>query len=201
MNERSFSKIKMEHLADKKKAIFKSTLELVKENGFHGTPISLIAKKAGIAAGTIYIYFNSKDELMTELYTTIRTQMIEEILVKDDESKDYKERFFQIWLNHCLFYINNPEIVYFLEQYTNSPYYKYNQQEENDRFRAALRTFIKSGIENRHLKSMDSFVLGNFVHGTVISTAKFHLRELKKSYEELHQFAQIVWDGIRYQIN
>ena len=39
-----------EIIAEKKKAIFESTLELVRENGFHGTPMSLVAKKAGVAA-------------------------------------------------------------------------------------------------------------------------------------------------------
>ena len=48
----------------KRKAILKSTLELIKDNGFHGTPISLIAKNAGVASGTIYHYFPSKDAII-----------------------------------------------------------------------------------------------------------------------------------------
>ena len=46
-------------IPDKREAILKSTLELIKDNGFHGTPISLIAKNAGVASGTIYHYFPS----------------------------------------------------------------------------------------------------------------------------------------------
>jgi AcrR family transcriptional regulator len=57
-----------EIIAEKKKAIFESTLELVRENGFHGTPMSLVAKKAGVAAGTIYHYFESKDALIIALH-------------------------------------------------------------------------------------------------------------------------------------
>ncbi len=47
-------------IAAMKKAILKSTLKLVKNNGLHGTTVSLISKNAGVAAGTIYHYFPSK---------------------------------------------------------------------------------------------------------------------------------------------
>ena len=49
---------------DKRTAIFESTLALVREQGFHGTPMSQVAKKAGVAAGTLYLYFESKDHLI-----------------------------------------------------------------------------------------------------------------------------------------
>ena len=55
-------------IADKKEAILKSTLELIKDNGFHGTPISEIARHAGVASGTIYHYFSSKDAIIITLY-------------------------------------------------------------------------------------------------------------------------------------
>src|SRR5690606_31556619 len=74
MNVRS---IEMDNVTDKKKAIFESTLELIKENGFHGTPMSLVAKNACVAAGTIYHYFKSKDELICELYAYNRGRIIE----------------------------------------------------------------------------------------------------------------------------
>ena len=60
----------------KKEAILNSTLELIKDNGFHGTPISLIAKNAGVASGTIYHYFPSKDAIIMELHFRIKKDMV-----------------------------------------------------------------------------------------------------------------------------
>jgi AcrR family transcriptional regulator len=37
---------------NKKGRIFLATLRLISENGFHGTPVSLIAQAAGVGAGT-----------------------------------------------------------------------------------------------------------------------------------------------------
>lgn len=50
-----------------KRIIMETALELFAANGFHSTTISRIAKKAGIATGLVYNYFNSKEELMDEI--------------------------------------------------------------------------------------------------------------------------------------
>jgi AcrR family transcriptional regulator len=39
-------------------------MELIALNGFHGAPMAMIAKQAKVAAGSIYRFFKSKDDLM-----------------------------------------------------------------------------------------------------------------------------------------
>ena len=58
----------MEQVTDKKQAIFDATLRLISENGFHGTAMSKVAKEANVSTGIIYHYFESKDDLIAELY-------------------------------------------------------------------------------------------------------------------------------------
>ena len=53
---------------DKREAVMRAALELVGEHGFHGSPMAMIASRAGVAAGTIYRYFESKDVLIMETY-------------------------------------------------------------------------------------------------------------------------------------
>ncbi|MDD2501941.1 MAG: helix-turn-helix domain containing protein, partial [Geobacter sp.] len=53
---------------DKRIAVIQATIELVAEYGFHGSPMSRVAKRAGVAAGTIYHYFESKDALIESSY-------------------------------------------------------------------------------------------------------------------------------------
>jgi len=54
----------MNSLLDKKKCIIQSALDLIQENGFHASPVSQVAKNAGVAASTIYTYFENKDALI-----------------------------------------------------------------------------------------------------------------------------------------
>src|SRR5450432_907948 len=111
-------------IPNKKEAILKSTLELIKDNGFHGTPISLIAKNAGVASGTIYHYFPSKDAIIMALHYQIKKDMVAAMFSDGNTKKEYKEQFFEGWVNLCKYFINNPSSLFFHEQFNSSPYAK-----------------------------------------------------------------------------
>ncbi len=49
---------------DKYQRILDAAVEVIAENGYFGSPISAIAARAGVADGTIYLYFKSKDDVL-----------------------------------------------------------------------------------------------------------------------------------------
>ena len=55
-------------VSDKREAIMQAALELFVERGFYGTAVPEIADRAGVGAGTIYRYFESKEALVNALY-------------------------------------------------------------------------------------------------------------------------------------
>ena len=61
----------MDQIEDKRTAILDATLRLISKNGFHGTAMSKVAKEAGVSAGIIYHYFDSKDDLFMECMITV----------------------------------------------------------------------------------------------------------------------------------
>lgn len=187
-----------EIIAEKKKAIFESTLELVRENGFHGTPMSLVAKKAGVAAGTIYHYFDSKDTLLIALHSYLRDRMSKAMAEGDDESQDFQNRFFAFWKKHYQFYVQNPNALYFIEQFVNSPYYERCPEKDYDRCQNIIAQFLQTGIEDGTLKQMNLKLMTILVHSSVTTAAKIHLtRKVEMAETELQQVAQLVWDGIK----
>ena len=48
--------------------LIRAALELFSTRGYHDTTTAQIAKKAGVAEGTIYRHFASKQQLLNELY-------------------------------------------------------------------------------------------------------------------------------------
>lgn len=50
-------------------AILKAALPLFAKNGIDGTPVSQIAKAAGVAHGTVFLYFPTKEELAAAVLT------------------------------------------------------------------------------------------------------------------------------------
>ena len=57
--------------ADKREAILAAALHLIARLGLHATPISAVAKEAGVAAGTLYLYFPSKEAMINALYLEV----------------------------------------------------------------------------------------------------------------------------------
>ena len=56
---------------DKRCALLQAALELFAEQGFNSSPTALIAKRAGVASGTLFFHFKSKEELIHELFREI----------------------------------------------------------------------------------------------------------------------------------
>src|SRR5881398_2228707 len=53
---------------DKPQAIIDAAIRVFARNGFYNSRVSDIAREAGIASGTIYLYFKTKDEILVTLF-------------------------------------------------------------------------------------------------------------------------------------
>ncbi|WP_281658309.1 TetR/AcrR family transcriptional regulator [Halobacillus sp. Cin3] len=61
------------------KQIIDAAVEVIAENGYHSSQVSKIAKKAGVADGTIYLYFKNKEDILVSLFQEKMGQFIEKI--------------------------------------------------------------------------------------------------------------------------
>lgn len=187
----------MEPIADKKKAIFISTMELVRERGFHGTPMSLVAKHAGVAAGTIYHYFESKEQLITELFDYAQQQVIEVVKRETCVDLPFKDCFFNLWSGLYAFYQNNQNLLRFFEQFVNSPYSAARPPMEKDKFYTLLFAFFEIGIQEGALKQVSPKILATLTHSSVLSMAKMTASgRLSLDSKELDQILRLIWHGI-----
>ena len=53
---------------DKRQRILEAALRVFAERGFYNAKVSEVAKAAGVADGTIYLYFKNKDDLLIQLF-------------------------------------------------------------------------------------------------------------------------------------
>jgi len=113
---------------DKEMLIRNSAYELFKKNGYKKTNISMITKKAGIATGSFYNYFNSKEDIFLKVY--IYENNILRANINDNINWDlnplviiqeiFKISFESQTENKILSEWNNKDINYFLKNYYSS---------------------------------------------------------------------------------
>mgnify|MGYP000144420065 CR=1 FL=1 len=183
---------------DKRTAILDSTLKLLTENGFHGTPISMIAQHAGVGAGTIYRYFENKEQLINELFTSIKKRVIKAMLKDYREEGSYKERFKHLWKNLIDYCIGNPTEFHFVEQYRYAPFMSNMTREESFIILAPIMAFFIESKKAGEMKDLPLYTLVSLLYGPIVSLSKMHIDNNQSLNEErIDQAAEACWDAVR----
>ncbi len=107
---------------DLRSAVLDAALDLFSENGFHSSPMSRIAKLAGVGVGSIYRYFSDKDALIHALCEQINLPLKRNMQEKMDTALSIHEQFVCFVTNLIRYLSSHPREFRFLEQYYNSPY-------------------------------------------------------------------------------
>ncbi|GAA4468268.1 TetR/AcrR family transcriptional regulator [Nemorincola caseinilytica] len=138
---------------DKQQEILKAALALFVEHGFHGTPTSMIAKQAGVANGTLFHYYKTKDELITALYVAVKKQMTDCAAADGMADLPLKETCRQFYTNALNWGLDNSTEFRFLQQFMNSPYATLLPDELKAQSHAWIE-LIKAGIKAKQINPL-----------------------------------------------
>jgi TetR/AcrR family fatty acid metabolism transcriptional regulator len=81
---------------DKREAILKAATHVFAKHGFFQSQVADIAREAGVAAGTVYLYFRSKDDLLVSLFERTMREAIAEGRAALEGVADPRERLTRI---------------------------------------------------------------------------------------------------------
>ncbi len=185
----------------KREEIVRAALELIAEQGFHGAPMALVAKRAGVGAGTIYRYFANKDEMITELYRELEERILP-VLMKDYNAKgSVRERFLHLGTALLRYFILNPLDFRYLEQYHNSPYgvecrreKLLGEGEKND----VYRELFEEGMRRGEIKELPLPVLCALTFGPLSrQPGIISLASLMSMQPLINNIISACWDAVR----
>src|SRR5690625_84457 len=72
-------------LTEKQRDILKAAVKLFAENGYAATSTSEIARKAGVAEGTIFRHYKTKKELLLSLVSPVEVSLLAPMIKQDLE--------------------------------------------------------------------------------------------------------------------
>jgi len=107
---------------DRAALVRRALVELVAERGFRGTSMGAVAERAGVATGTAYVHYSSKDELIVAAYREVKLELGMVAVAGVDPSANPEERFRTLWKGIHAHLAADPVRARFLVQIDASPY-------------------------------------------------------------------------------
>ncbi|MBA2606825.1 MAG: TetR/AcrR family transcriptional regulator [Acidobacteria bacterium] len=83
-------------ISDKREAILNAAVKVFAQKGFFNSKVADVAGEAGIADGTVYLYFKSKDEILHSIFDRAMEEFISEGKREISEIKEAAERLQRI---------------------------------------------------------------------------------------------------------
>jgi len=195
---------KSKRLSEKKIAILKATLELVAERGFHGAPTSEIAERAGVGMGSIYRYFEDKDELIRALFAHTEGQFREAIIEGHDPEAPFREQYVNLCRNVLQYLVDHPDIFRFVEQYLNSPY---GVAERREKLLGVASTDVTDGplevlFQQARARQMTKDIPLPAIYALTFGPIFFLIRDIHAGLIEAHgeiirQTVEACWDAVK----
>jgi len=186
---------------DKRQEILQAALELLAEQGFHGAPMAQIASHAGVAAGTIYCYFESRDVLIRELYRDIEDRINVQIEAGAAAGLPTRHRFSHVCRVMFDYFIQNSLEFRYIEQFHNSPYGTEHRRDKllgREGEIQTCRDLFLQGIAEGVIKELPLVVLYALTFGPIVMTVRDHILGFIILDDEL--IARIVdacWDSVK----
>lgn len=140
------------------------------ENGYHQTQVSKIAKQAGVADGTIYLYFKNKEDILISLFQEKMANFIEKIKEIIAGKQTTAEKIFMMVENHFRILSQDPKLAIVTQLELRQ-----SNQELRRRINQVLKEYLdfmeqilREGVENGEFSpELDTRLARQMLFGTI----------------------------------
>jgi AcrR family transcriptional regulator len=189
---------------DKREAILEAALALFVERGFFGTAVPEIADRAGVGAGTIYRYFESKEALVNAIYRQEKLRFSQEVLDGFPLLGTTREQFRALWMRMAKFATDHPDAFVFLELHHHARYLDAESRAVEARMLQLFTGVVTKAQSKGELKAGSPTLLMGMVMGAFVGVIRSCVEGEKGPLRASHlaqadwKFAeQCIWEAVR----
>lgn len=184
---------------DKKEEILKSALKLFVQFGFHATPTSKIAKEAGVANGTLFHYYKTKEDLILALYKHTQEHLSIYVYPKVRKEDSLEMVFKSIYCNTIEWALENKTESAFIQQFSSSPFHFLISMEDVNSQTAILKDLIHEGIKMTNLKPLPVDLIQTLINSHIAGITQYLSAEefsTVKQNKTIKESFEMLWDMI-----
>ncbi len=183
---------------DKREKFLDAALKLFVANGVQNTSTAAIAKEAGTASGTLFLYFPTKQDLIHELLLKIAREESEYVKTLLDPSLSVRDTFFTIWSASIHWLLENMDLYEYNQQIRDSGLVDEAIVRETGKNFSFYYEAIQKGLEEGVIKPYPVDLIGGFLYQDIVAVMNV-LRaqsDPDKQEEAIQIGFDIFWDGI-----
>lgn len=184
---------------DKRQAILDTTLELIMEHGVQATSMSKVSKVSGVAVGTIYHHFESKEAIITELYRHFKMEMLDVMTNDSQEDLPLEDFFAEVVIKLFRYSKINPAALEFCETFASSPIIDAKVREEVTlKFNSFSTVFFeKMQVEGLLIQARKDMLLV-YLNGTIFSMLRANIAgQIQWTEDDVRAYMKLVWKGLK----
>ena len=185
-------------MSDKHHQLIEASIDLFAEKGFWNTPTSQIAKHAGVATGTLFNYFPTKDDLIDAVYLRLKDESTVQFWQSQPNTNDMYDMLHHVWQGFVHWATDNPSRFLLLEQLKLSDLVS---DEAQSKFRETLSELeITQKIDfSSSLGGFPLEMIAGIMEANLLACTKYalaHELDGKPLNDHITTSLQIVWKGI-----
>ena len=133
---------------DKHQQIIEAAVRIFARNGYYNSRVSDIAKEAGIAAGTIYLYFRTKDDILVTLFREKMTEFVGTVRKAIADEPDAVAKLRRLIHLHFELLEGRPELaeVVQVEQRQGQKFFRGASAHEISSYFALIGSVLEEGV-------------------------------------------------------
>lgn len=182
---------------DKRERIIAAASRLIVRNGLQCS-MSAIADEAGVATGSLYNYFDSKEALVRGVYGRVAEVMTQRLAAPLDVESTHEARVRQYIERYIDFIWEDPLRARLFDYLDNNPLMPISEAAEIfGQFVEHSNGMLKAAQAAGVVRAGPILLMASFVRGAIRNTLKRRrMTETSLSQEERAQLAQMCWDAI-----
>jgi AcrR family transcriptional regulator len=182
---------------DKRNAILDAATRLFAERGLTAAPTSEISKQAGVAEGTLFTYFQTKDELINALYREIKLELADAMMSDFPRKKNVRTRLEHVWDRYVNWGIANPEQRKVLAQLQVSEVLTKDSRNAGSAPFVEFQTMIRDAIEKGIFRNdVPVELISKSLAALVEATIDLTVSNPSKAKKYRDSGIQMFWAGI-----
>jgi len=150
-------------------------IELILKDGFDGFSMQKLAKACDISVGTLYIYYENKDDLIKKIGIEEGKRMMDATLKGFSPDMPFAEGLKVQWENRSSYWIKNKEAALFYENLKHTPYATEILEEMSRSFRPIMKKFTENAIAKKELQYLSFESYWSVAFGPLYTLLKFDL--------------------------